>query len=325
MENDLFDCTLCPNKIDYPISSLGKKTARILILTSSPNFSTGEPIDEISQKVLDKILEKAYIVREDVYITSTVRCVDGNVQNCKRHLWNELKEIKPKVIFALGKESFNLLIKGKTGTLLSKLSGTLFYPKYIQSIIIPTYSLQRIADRPSLIHNMILSFIKGNFIMNKALGKVGERFVQQILLSAGIDTEENYDEELLIEYDLECKIGKKKFTVECKVDRYSEKSGNICLEYWDCKKDQPSGINATTADIYIYVLPDGNNLTVWAIATKNLKKFYKDVKPIRKIEKAGDNNACIVLYKDVDILPFFTRLDNVSEKEVRSIIKRLLK
>ncbi len=98
-------------------------------------------------------------------------------------------------------------------------------------------------------------------------------------------------------------------TLEIKNDEYSKKSGNIAIEYRNCKSDKPSGIEATKADIWCHIFND----KPFIVRTDVLKQFIKDNKPIRIIKQGGDKNADMYLYKIEDIECIFIPLENINE------------
>lgn len=157
-------------------------------------------------------------------------------------------------------------------------------------------------------------------------GHSGEKFVKTIFESADIEVNFNDDSSQRDYYDLICKLGRTCFTTEVKFDMMAQKTGNIAIEYYNCKSCKDSGINVTKADIWAQVLQDGSNLTLWVSRVDELKSFIEKVKPWRNLTGVGDDNACIYLYKDFDILETqLVRLDNINSKQVKKILKGMLK
>ena len=101
-------------------------------------------------------------------------------------------------------------------------------------------------------------------------------------------------------------------------------TGNLAIEYWNSKQDSASGLSVTKATLWIHIIKDGEHMTIWAINTESLRQFVKDNKPFKKMERVGDRNSNIYLYKLDDILPQFTRLDNTDVKTVQKNIKTLI-
>lgn len=160
------------------------------------------------------------------------------------------------------------------------------------------------------------------------IGKSGENFVKYIIKQASFECELNNDYEKRYDYDLSVKMGKKKFTIECKYDIYSVKSGNIAIEHYNCKSECDSGINSTLADIWAHIIPDKNSddILAYAISVKKLKEFVEQTQPHKEIVAGGDKNSNMYLYKKEIILPEFKRFDNITDpKTMKSLFLEMLK
>lgn len=150
----------------------------------------------------------------------------------------------------------------------------------------------------------------------KHLGDKGEFFVQKTLVSNGVDCSINQDKEKRYDYDLVCNVNKHPFTCEVKFDIMASKTGNIAVETWNSKKNTPSGINITKADIWIFVLVE-EGYQAWAISVKNFKKWLENNKPKKIITHGGDKNATLSIFPKDKILPEFKRIDLLTEKELK--------
>jgi len=158
-----------------------------------------------------------------------------------------------------------------------------------------------------------------SFLNDNNLAKVAEKLVFRILENSGYKTSFNIDKDELSYYDLVSKslCCKFTFTSEVKFDSYQEKSGNIAIEYYNSKKCSPSGISITKSNFWFCVL----HKSVWICKTNVLKEYVQYVKPLKDLVNVGDNNACIKLYKDNEILnDIFKRVDNISISNFRKII-----
>ena len=106
-----------------------------------------------------------------------------------------------------------------------------------------------------------------------AYGKVAENQLAEYLRSQG-ETVEMAPDGLFSGYDLTAN-GKH---YECKRDRYTDKTGNMCIEHHCSGKE--SGISVTTADFWHYQSETKN----WLIPTEVLrayideKRYHKDIK-----------------------------------------------
>lgn len=158
------------------------------------------------------------------------------------------------------------------------------------------------------------------------LGKRGEQEVKNLLEKSGFTIEE-VDKQNRIAYDIRIVLKTHNIdtTIEVKFDRLAESTGNFCLEYFNPKLNKPSGINATSSLLYIYIIPDGSNLPIWATSVKLLKKYIRDNPPLKDLKRVGDGNSSIYLYRLDEILKIFVRLDNISIDLIPDKIKWLLK
>jgi hypothetical protein len=60
-------------------------------------------------------------------------------------------------------------------------------------------------------------------------------------------------------------------TFEIKVDATAVRTFNGCIEFWNTKKNQPSGIGATKAEYWVHCIPDGEDgLQCYVIPTATL-------------------------------------------------------
>ena len=161
--------------------------------------------------------------------------------------------------------------------------------------------------------------------MSFSKGRVGEEFTKKTLEDCGIQCSKNDDYNKRYDYDLVCKMGRKKFTIEVKYDYKSEETGNIAIEHHNSKVDRPSGITATKADLWVYILGTGKNISAWVVKSSALKAFLEKVSPFKEIAYGGDNNAALYIYKKDDILErLFVRMDDLKENELKALIKGLL-
>ena len=158
-------------------------------------------------------------------------------------------------------------------------------------------------------------------------GKKGEKIAKEVLEEFGVKCELNEDYEKRYDYDLSCKVGRKKFSVEVKFDDRSSSTGNIYIEYHNSRADKPSGVAVTKADLWIHVLPDGTGINaVWITPVSSLRRFMKEVEPHKKVSFGGDRNSAGYVYTKASILEtLFKRIDILNKKEAVKLIKEMLK
>ena len=153
-----------------------------------------------------------------------------------------------------------------------------------------------------------------------AKGKEGEDLVKQLLAKAGIESSGNETRANLSYYDMSSDLGDKNFTVEVKNDLYAKKSGNIAIEIYNPKSKKKSGISITKSDLWVHIALG----ETWVAKTEAIRDYIRNNKG-REITYAGDGNATILLYEARKIFnSCFSRIDNVSGKEIYSLITNLL-
>lgn len=113
-------------------------------------------------------------------------------------------------------------------------------------------------------------------------------------------------------YDIIATINGKKYTFEIKYDYYQKKSGNFAIEVHNTRQDKKSGLSITKSNFWIHILDDDHILLT---KTTKLKKFCRENIPFKTIERAGDNNARVLLYKRAAIEPIFVNVVGMGTAE----------
>ncbi len=105
-----------------------------------------------------------------------------------------------------------------------------------------------------------------NFTHDLEFGKAGEELVRSLLSSSP-------------------------FTIEVKRDRLVSQTGNIAVEI--SYKDEPSGLMATTADWWAFVLSgdEYNDEVIIFIQTERLKKIVNEYKKLNGTKRGGDGQT----------------------------------
>jgi hypothetical protein len=156
-------------------------------------------------------------------------------------------------------------------------------------------------------------------------GTFAEKKLIDLLSSAGIPAAKNASTKKseMLKWDIEGDLGGRKFTVEAKFDMMAAKTGNLAVEYFNVRQGKPSGIKATTADLWAVCLTDP--MTAWVCRTADLREYFESVKPLRDIACGGDDNAAMRLWRKDDILPaVFHRIDHLPAADLTSLLKTLL-
>lgn len=89
-------------------------------------------------------------------------------------------------------------------------------------------------------------------------------------------------------YDILAKIKGNDYKFEVKEDFMSWKTGNVALEF-ECRGN-PSGINSTEADFYVYKIHGKNGIHFYLFKISNLFKMVSDNAWFR-IVNGGDKNS----------------------------------
>lgn len=110
--------------------------------------------------------------------------------------------------------------------------------------------------------------------------------------------------------------------VEVKYDVYEARSGNVAVEVGNPRAGTPSGLTATTATVWVFVLKDGS---VWAARVSDVKRAVErastDDGYVRHIPVAGDDNAELHLMRRHPFFDkYFFRLDGLAPDEVAAIL-----
>jgi HAD superfamily hydrolase (TIGR01549 family) len=107
------DCMTCRLKLSRPVLGEGPPYAEIMLIGQNPGAEEekqGRPFVGRSGKYLDKVLKKVGLKREEMFITSVVKCrtehnrrpTRGEIQGCMPFLIAQIKQIKPRLIVLMG-------------------------------------------------------------------------------------------------------------------------------------------------------------------------------------------------------------------------------
>jgi len=125
----------------------GKKTASIMVVVENPSYHDEDVMsvaDSDKDKMLKDLLFKVLKVpKEEVYFTHLVKCrtanttpvTDRDIKACYQYLVEEIKEIEPKVILAVGSNVAKAL--SKTSGAIASLRGKIYSTDY-DGLIAPT-------------------------------------------------------------------------------------------------------------------------------------------------------------------------------------------
>lgn len=102
----------------------GHPSAKLMLVGEAPGEKedeSGKPFAGPADRILDKILEENGISREDIYITSVIKCrppknrmpKKAEVTACAPFLEKQIESIKPKIIVCLGSLAAKTIIDPK--------------------------------------------------------------------------------------------------------------------------------------------------------------------------------------------------------------------
>lgn len=164
-----------------------------------------------------------------------------------------------------------------------------------------------------------------SYQVSKSIGNFAEDYVKEILNDAGIPTQKNSSTSRseLIGWDLEARVRGIRVKLEIKYDKMAAKTGNIAIEYFNVKQGKPSGIDATTADLWVYVFSEPKS--AWICRTDDLRAYMKNNREFRNIACGGDDNAAMKLYRKESLLDaVFHRLDILSPDQTEVTLANIL-
>ena len=167
-------CKLCDNVKNRVIGE-GNLNAKLVLVGEAPGRredEAGRPFVGSSGKLLDNILERAGLKREEIYISNVVKCrppdnrkpTKKEVMACSVHLEKQLEIIKPKIIAPMGNSAvehvFNLFKLEKM--LISGAHGKNFSidTEWGKVIIVPLYHPAAAIYNRKLYSNLLVDLVE---------------------------------------------------------------------------------------------------------------------------------------------------------------------
>jgi uracil-DNA glycosylase family 4 len=137
----------------------GNEQARLLFVGEAPGEEEdmqGRPFVGRAGKLLDQLIERIGLRREDVYICNVLKCrPPGNrdpepeeVEACKGYLLSQLDLVAPRVICTLGRHAYNTLLG--VDEKITRIRGVL--TDYRGTPLLPTYHPSFLLRNESRIH-----------------------------------------------------------------------------------------------------------------------------------------------------------------------------
>ncbi len=139
-------CSLCKTRINA-VPGEGNYNTDVMFIGEAPGANEdkeGIPFCGAAGKFLNEMLSEIGFVREDIFITNTVKCrppenrdpEDIEKSACRPYLERQIALIKPKLIVALGRHAAASLLPGQPsiskihGHALKRSNGIIYLPLY---------------------------------------------------------------------------------------------------------------------------------------------------------------------------------------------------
>jgi hypothetical protein len=165
------------------------------------------------------------------------------------------------------------------------------------------------------------------FLKDLAAGRRGETRLLELFRGHGLEAGPNPAKGRADKsrYDVWVELPAGRRTAEVKCDRWEARSGNVALEYHNPRADKPSGIYATAADMWVFILADSS---VWGCRAFDLKRHHGrgpgGVGFVRDLPVCGDGNSSSALYERSSLFDhLFFRLDGLPENEFVAVVEIL--
>jgi DNA polymerase len=124
----------------------GSYKAKVMFIGEAPGEDEdiqGRPFVGRAGRLLDQLIERIDLRREDVYICNILKCRPPNnrdpeeseITSCKNYLFSQISLIKPRIICTLGRHAYNTLMNADER--ITKVRGSL--KDYRGMTLLPTY------------------------------------------------------------------------------------------------------------------------------------------------------------------------------------------
>lgn len=156
-----------------------------------------------------------------------------------------------------------------------------------------------------------------------AEGREGEEAITRALSGVGFTVERAPLREKT--RDLDVRGHGLAFSLEVKRDLWQTRTGNLALEYRNPNTGEPSGVLATRADLFAFVLGGAPYSGVWVARSGSVRSFFFSQPFLKDIHRGGDGNASFRLYRDSHLLSIFRRLDGITKYDALYVLSFLLR
>lgn len=149
-EKKVLSCTKCSlhKERTQAVFGVGSKTADWMFIGEAPGAEEdkqGRPFVGRAGKLLDSMLHAIGLEREHVYIANIIKCRPSNnrdplieeISSCKGYLHQQIVNVKPKIIVALGRVVAQALLR--TDTTIGKMRGNIYEYSDLGIPLVATY------------------------------------------------------------------------------------------------------------------------------------------------------------------------------------------
>jgi DNA polymerase len=193
----ILKCTKCSiaKSRTKAVPGEGSFQANLILIGEGPGREEdlqGRPFVGRAGKLLDRLISKIKLAREDIFITNIIKCrpiIDGKDRRptpseiiaCTPYLVKQLEEIKPRVIGTLGDTATRYLFK-RYNLIPSSLSIMHGKPSRINELILyPMYHPAAALYNPNLMNTLFNDFNILNKILNELNNKIASTTLDQFL------------------------------------------------------------------------------------------------------------------------------------------------
>jgi hypothetical protein len=165
------------------------------------------------------------------------------------------------------------------------------------------------------------------FAKDLRAGRRGEDSLLEILAGAGLEAGRNpaRGRKGRAGYDVWAELPGGRRLFEVKHDLWEARSGNVAVEYANPRAGRPSGIAATEADAWVFVLADGS---AWACRVRDLRRHHGKGRGgagfVRDLAVCGDDNSSSYLYRRKELFGIlFFELTGLEPDELVALLEVL--
>lgn len=178
---DVLSCTRCPLHKELPSGSCpvaggGNSNSKIMFISdfaSKSDILASEFLSDRCGKYFDKVLSKAQLSREKIYVSGLLHCRPVNknkerqptkaeIDTCKIWIWKEIQAVNPSAIVTLGMLPTKALGGNlfKSNTKLTDIVGEKFQLTYHSAYLFPCYHPKYVMTRNAQMENDLVNVIK---------------------------------------------------------------------------------------------------------------------------------------------------------------------